>query len=1051
MGKWIGRGVQLLALVVTPVALTVSAAGAAWADQPRARQEAPAAADERTEDRFISGTRQLTLAGRRAGEGYFSSDGQRLVFQSERQPDNPFFQIYAWDLGTTGEIQRISPGHGKTTCAWIHPVTGDVLFASTHDDPQAQEKQRAELQRRQEELQSGTRRRYEWDYDEHYELYRWDHATGQYTNLTNAIGYDAEGSYSPDGQWIAFTSNRAAYTQPMDDAVREQFAVDPAVMADIYIMRSDGSAVRQLTTELGYDGGPFFSPDGQRICWRHFEANSAVAEVWTVNVDGTDRRQLTRLGAMSWAPFYHPSGRYLIFTTSVHGMDNFELYLVDVEGLAPPVRVTYTAGFDGLPVFSPCGTKLCWTSRRDGLTEGQLFIADWDHAAALAALGETAPAATADDANAATDDLPPADYRAGDILRHAAALCDEKMQGRMTGSPGEQLATNYVAASLETIGIEPAGDIDPTTGKPTWFQTFEFPAGASLGDHNALAALDRSLVVDKDWRPLSFSGTGSFDSAPVVFAGYGIVAPAADGQAEYDSYVHLDVKDKWVMVFRFMPEDIAAERRQQLQFYASLRYKAMVARDRGARGLLIASGPSSQVVEQLVPLERDASLAATSIPVISISDEIASQWLAASGRDLAELQKQLDAGEPQMGWELGGGLEVSASIDVRQQRGTGRNVVGRLAAGDHPTDEVIVVGAHVDHLGLGSSNSLARPEEAGTIHYGADDNASGVAALLEIAQNLAALKREAPGSLRRDIIFAAWSGEELGLFGSKHFVNERLAQSNPHASASGDPHHSTNPHASGAQPTTKDGAGHAAASDPHGSLASADPHAALSRPSLYPQISAYLNMDMVGRFDKRLILQGLGSSSDWVSIIEQRNALVGLPLALSTETNLPTDATSFYQAGVPILSAFTGSHSDYHTPRDTIDKLNLDEAAQIARLMGDVARRLATQEQRLTFSEQSATSEQPVRVNLRASLGTIPDYSGGVSGVLLSGVSKNSPAETAGVRGGDIVVELAGRKIENVYDYTYAIDALKVGQPVTIVLMRDGQRVELTITPASRQ
>ena len=304
------------------------------------------------EKHFLSRVRQLTFEGKRAGEGYFNANGKELVFQSERIVANPFFQIYLMDL-TTGDTNRISPGYGKTTCAWIHPVEQKVLFSSTHDDPDAKKKQKAELDLRA----SGKQRRYSWDYDPFFEIYVHNRKTGLNQNITKAKGYDAEGSYSPDGKLIAFASNRRAYNGSMTAAEKKTFDIDPATMIDIYLMNADGSNVKRLTTSKGYDGGPFFSPNGKRICWRRFSENGATAEIMTMKIDGTDQKQLTRLSAMSWAPYYHPSGEYLIFTTNKHGFANFELYIVDAEGKSKPVRVTTTAGFDGLPVFSP-GRKI---------------------------------------------------------------------------------------------------------------------------------------------------------------------------------------------------------------------------------------------------------------------------------------------------------------------------------------------------------------------------------------------------------------------------------------------------------------------------------------------------------------------------------------------------------------------------------------------------------------------------------------------------------------------------------------------------------------------
>lgn len=334
---------------------------------------------------LLDRVRQLTFDGRRAGEGYFSSDGRKLVFQSEREPGNPFFQIFELDF-ETGATRRVSPGHGKTTCAFYRPGSDEILFASTHHDPRSERLQRDELELRA----SGRERRYEWDYDAEMELWVEDGESGALRRLTEARGYDAEASYSPDGKWIVFTSNRAAYASDLTDDERRMLESDPAYFADIYLMPADGGEAKRLTDEPGYDGGPFFMPDGERIVWRRFDERGLIADIWTMALDGSARLQLTDFGAMSWAPYPHPSGRYVLFTSNKHGFENFELFMVDSAGRKEPVRVTQFDGFDGLPVPSPDGRKLVWTARRPGADHGQLFVADWDHAAALAAL-ESAP------------------------------------------------------------------------------------------------------------------------------------------------------------------------------------------------------------------------------------------------------------------------------------------------------------------------------------------------------------------------------------------------------------------------------------------------------------------------------------------------------------------------------------------------------------------------------------------------------------------------------------------------------------------------------------
>ena len=330
---------------------------------------------------FLTRVRRLTVEGKRAGEGYWSPDGKRLVFQSEREPANPFYQIYVLDFAT-GETKRISPGVGKTTCAFFRPGSDEIEFASTHADPKSKELQEAELAFRA----SGQQRRYAWDYDPEMDIYAYNEKSGTLKRLTDARGYDAEGSYSPDGQWIVFTSMRDAYNRTLDAAEQKKLAEDPSYFAEIYIMRADGSGQRRLTTAKGYDGGPFFAPDGKHIVWRRFDETGLIADVWTMNTDGSDQRQITDFGSMSWAPYMHPSGEYIIFASNKLGFENFELFMVDAQGAKEPVRVTYSEGFDGLPVPSPDGKQLAWTSSRSGGSAGQLYLAQWNHEKALEAI-----------------------------------------------------------------------------------------------------------------------------------------------------------------------------------------------------------------------------------------------------------------------------------------------------------------------------------------------------------------------------------------------------------------------------------------------------------------------------------------------------------------------------------------------------------------------------------------------------------------------------------------------------------------------------------------
>lgn len=954
----------------------------------------PAAAAPREAD-LLANTRQLTFEGRRAGEGYFSADGSRMIFQSERDADNPFYQIYLMDL-ETGDVEQLSPGVGKTTCAWVHPSGERVLYASTHEDPEARAKQQTELELRA----SGKERRYAWDYDEQFDIYSQDLASGERINLTHTLGYDAEGAYSPDGRQIVFASNRLAYSEPLSPEQAKQFEHDKSFMMDLYLMDAAGSNVRRLTTAPGYDGGPFFSADGRKITWRRFSLDGATAEIYSMDLASGKEQQLTRTGVMSWAPYFHPSGEYLIYASNREGFANFELYLVDAQGRHEPVQVTYTDGFDGLPVFSPDGKKLAWTSKRGADKTSQIFLAAWNDAEArrLLGLNQTTSTAAADSEQPVTLPTTASAISAEDARQHVERLASAEMEGRLTGTLGERRATAYVAAVFQQLGLQPGGN------DGSWFQAFPFTAGVQLGERNRLAIeglpVSQKIELDRDWRPLALSRSGEIPPAEVVFAGYGIVAPGLDQIPDYDSYGDLDVKGKWVMVLRFQPESVKPEWRRHLVHYSDLAYKASVAKRLGALGLIVVTGPQAQAKDRLVELKSDTASSSTSIAGIALSDGLAAQLVAAAGQDLQKLQHGLDQGEAVDGFVIPG-VRFSANVDISRVKQQGRNVIGILKAEPPSTQAPVMFGAHVDHLGHGEvSGSLAKGSEHGEIHYGADDNASGVAALLESAQYLAGLQQQGKLGAKRDIWFIAWSGEELGTLGSSHFT-EQLA----------------------------------------------------GKGDLKGKVSAYLNMDMVGHLRDKVYLQGTGSSSLWAREIERRNVPVGLAVATKSDPYLPTDATPFYMKGVPVLNAFTGAHEDYSTPRDLPDQLNYEGIRDIARLMAGIARSLARADREPDYIEVARQSSGLSRKHLRAYLGTIPAYGEdeAVKGVKLQGAVKGGPAEKAGVKEGDILVGLAGAEIETIHDFMGALAGLKVGEKTKLTVLRGGQRVELEVVPGSRE
>ncbi len=592
------------------------------------------------------------------------------------------------------------------------------------------------------------------------------------------------------------------------------------------------------------------------------------------------------------------------------------------------------------------------------------------------------------------------EIRASDLEDHVRALTDERTRGRATGEAGERIAADYLARMMASLGLEPAGS------EAGYFHRFDFTAGVSLGEGNRLSLeTDGSrngaaTGVDRDWRPLAFSRSGEIEASQIICAGYGLVAPGHDGEPPIDSYADLDVEGRWVLVFRDLPTDLDDSQRQFLQRHASLRYKAMIARDRGARGVLFVAGPLGGFRNELVPLRFDASLAGTRIAVLSISDALAGEILAPTGKTLEAIQRDFDLANPHSAPFEIPSTRLAAHVELLTEHAEGRNVLGRLQVGTLPSDQLVVLGAHFDHLGTGhASSSLASGDEIGQIHPGADDNASGVALLLEIAEALVHAKRRGAAIGQRDIVFAAWSGEELGLLGSDRWVSDVVSS-----------------HSREAGPV------------------------------------AYLNFDMVGRLADALVVQGLGSSPAWEGLLEEaRQNTPGLAIQTQQDSYLPTDATSFYTKKIPILSAFTGAHADYHKPSDRLELLNLEGTAQIGRLFVDMVRLLSEATEAPTYRAQRMPAPGLGRSGFRVFLGTVPDYAQtDVVGVRLSGVAPQGPAEAAGVRGGDLIIEVGGKTIENLYDYTFALQGLRAGRPARIVILRDGERLEFEVLPSSR-
>jgi Zn-dependent M28 family amino/carboxypeptidase len=583
---------------------------------------------------------------------------------------------------------------------------------------------------------------------------------------------------------------------------------------------------------------------------------------------------------------------------------------------------------------------------------------------------------------------------------HVEVLASERFEGRMAGSAGEQLAAEYIARELKRVGAR------SLPGAKDFYQPFEFTAGTKDAGSTvrvsvakpspagaATSGTGSEFRTTERVQALSFSDNAEV-TGEVVFAGYGIVVPESQNFG-YDSYVGLDVKDKIVVVLRYFPEDADVKVRAILARYSDLRYKAMAARQRGARALLVLTGPRSPNAGNTVPMTFDTALAGSGIVAASINGEVGRAiFAAAPERNLEEVQKSMDTGNPHASGFAIPNVTVSVKAAVARETRTGRNVVAYLPASGPATGVEkpwIAIGAHYDHLGRGAAgNSLASKDETGRVHHGADDNASGTAAVLAIAEALSKEPR------RRHVLLGFWSAEEIGLIGSNAFINKP--------------------------------------------------------PVPVDQIAAYLNFDMVGRMvDNKLTLQATGTSPVWTRLIEQANVAAGFDLVLQPDPYQPTDVATFNGAAVPALSFFTSTHTDYHRPSDTADKINYEDLDRIVEFATAITKRLGDTPDAPQFTKVEQATQSGTRAGVRVFTGTIPDYATNVKGLLLGGVIGGGPAEQAGLQKGDVIIEIAGQSIANIYDYTYALELLKVGEPVKIVYMRGTERRETTMTPGARK
>ena len=589
-------------------------------------------------------------------------------------------------------------------------------------------------------------------------------------------------------------------------------------------------------------------------------------------------------------------------------------------------------------------------------------------------------------AAATTTSVGPADPQL--YLNDIKTLAAPDMEGRGAGTKGLDRAAKYLEHRYKSLGLQPAG----TKG---YLQPFTVTTGAKLKSDNSLteevSGKKQTLVLNQDFVPASFSSSGAF-AGSLVFAGYG----ASADEFQYDDYSGVDVKDKTVVVLRYEPEIFGEKSGHQgLTQHSQLITKAINARNHGAKAVIFINGKLGDGEEDL--LMRFGSVSGpqdVGIMLLQVRNAVAESWFQAAGKSLTEVQQQINHMGKPASFAFPQSLQLALKVDIEATHARVNNVLAYLPG---KTSEYIIIGAHYDHLGRGDSNSLA-PSQIGQIHPGADDNASGTAGVLELARLFAPMK----GQLDRGILFASFSGEELGLLGSAEWVKE---------------------------PTLP-----------------------------LDKCVAMLNMDMIGRIkDSKVYIGGVGTGSTFKSILEQaqKQSKSNFKIEYSAGGYSASDHTSFVAKKIPVLFFFSGLHSDYHKPSDTWDKINAPSAAELLDIVSDVILQLASAPAPPVFV--TVVEDKPIGGisggggGYGPYFGSIPDFGEVKDGVRFSDVRPGSPAAKAGLRAGDILVQFGDKPIHNLYDFTDALRRSKVGQVVEVKVLRDGKPITASVKLEQRK
>ncbi|HHM01595.1 MAG TPA: M28 family peptidase [Caldithrix abyssi] len=557
-----------------------------------------------------------------------------------------------------------------------------------------------------------------------------------------------------------------------------------------------------------------------------------------------------------------------------------------------------------------------------------------------------------------------------ELRQHITFLASDSMKGRMPGTPETRAAAAYIAEAFKKAGLHPLGE--------NGYQYFDVITSVRLAGGNFLSSGENTFTLKEEYTPLSFSANGEVE-APLVFAGFGFHIDT--DTLKWDDYSAVDVKDKWVLVLMGDPENDPHGGR----FFkdGKLRRKALLAADAGAAGVLFVAGPDFDETDKLMALHYDQSSSGSTIPVLQVKRGVANTLL--KGKTVKQLEKELVEKMAPASYEVG--TVIKSRVALEQVKVKTQNVVAVLKGTVYP-DEYVVLGAHYDHLGFGGWGSGSRKPDLHEIHNGADDNASGTASLIELAEYFGT----SPHKPKRSILFMAFGAEEMGLLGSKFFTSHPLID--------------------------------------------------------LKNIRIMINMDMVGRLNpqsKGLTVGGTGTARGLEETITKMARGRDFNFKASPEGFGPSDHASFYVKDIPVLFLFTGSHEDYHTPTDDVDKINFKGMKAINDFAADIIALEANSDEPIMFTEAGPKEEQKV-ARFKVTLGVIPDYASDARGLKLDGVREGGVAFKGGIKKGDIIVGMDNKPINNIYDYMNRLADFKAGQEVDVEVVRDGKHLHMKVT-----